>query len=232
MKNNLLKTCFMPLKGFTLAEVLITLGIIGVVAAMTIPTLVKNYQKQVWVNQLKKTVSTLEQGFQKMMADEGVDNLWRTEMFANSGHFEESDKEDFYYQPGFCTSFYQPLLKKYFNIVKFDDEMNAKRKIQFLNDIGNWDQEVDYAYMYLIDGSVVGFDGYVLNGHSDKVAYLFIDVNGDKGPNEYGRDVFMGLMLTPQGLIKSSKGHPDCSTSKGIYGCYQKIIEAGWKMDY
>jgi len=33
-------------KGFTLAEVLITLGIIGVVAAMTIPTLVANYQQK------------------------------------------------------------------------------------------------------------------------------------------------------------------------------------------
>ena len=35
-------------KGFTLAEVLITLGVIGIVAAMTIPTLVANYQKKVW----------------------------------------------------------------------------------------------------------------------------------------------------------------------------------------
>ena len=36
--------------GFTLAEVLITLGIIGVVAALTLPSLVTNYQKQVTVN--------------------------------------------------------------------------------------------------------------------------------------------------------------------------------------
>ena len=35
-------------KGFTLAEVLITLGIIGVVAALTIPTLVQNYQTKSW----------------------------------------------------------------------------------------------------------------------------------------------------------------------------------------
>ncbi len=41
-------------KAFTLAEVLITLGVIGVVAAMTMPSLVANYQKKVWVNQLKK----------------------------------------------------------------------------------------------------------------------------------------------------------------------------------
>lgn len=39
---------------FTLAEVLITLGIIGVVAAMTLPTLIANYQKQVYANGLKK----------------------------------------------------------------------------------------------------------------------------------------------------------------------------------
>ncbi len=35
--------------GFTLAEVLITLGIIGIVAAMTMPALIANYQKKVLV---------------------------------------------------------------------------------------------------------------------------------------------------------------------------------------
>lgn len=37
---------------FTLAEVLITLGIIGIVAAMTIPTLINNYQKKITVTRL------------------------------------------------------------------------------------------------------------------------------------------------------------------------------------
>ena len=45
--------------GFTLAEVLITLGIIGVVAALTIPTLVANYQKKVTVTKVKKVYVTL-----------------------------------------------------------------------------------------------------------------------------------------------------------------------------
>ena len=47
--------------GFTLAEVLITLGIIGVVAAMTIPTLIANTQSSKYRNQYKKTLSTLNQ---------------------------------------------------------------------------------------------------------------------------------------------------------------------------
>ena len=46
-------------KGFTLAEVLITLGIIGVVAAVTIPALVTTYQKRATESQLKKAYSTL-----------------------------------------------------------------------------------------------------------------------------------------------------------------------------
>ena len=46
---------------FTLAEVLITLGIIGVVAAMTIPTLIANMTSQRYRSQFKKTVSTLSQ---------------------------------------------------------------------------------------------------------------------------------------------------------------------------
>ena len=47
--------------GFTLAEVLITLGIIGVVAAMTIPTLISNTNSAKFKSQYKKTLSTLNQ---------------------------------------------------------------------------------------------------------------------------------------------------------------------------
>jgi prepilin-type N-terminal cleavage/methylation domain-containing protein len=55
-------------KGFTLAEVLITLSIIGVVAALTIPTLTRNYEKQLWITQYKATYSILSQAFK--MVDE------------------------------------------------------------------------------------------------------------------------------------------------------------------
>ena len=50
--------------GFTLAEVLITLGIIGIVAAMTLPALVGKYQKKVTVTRLKKFYSTMQQAIQ------------------------------------------------------------------------------------------------------------------------------------------------------------------------
>ena len=43
-------------KAFTLAEVLVTLGIVGVIAAMTIPMLITNYQKRLTLTRLKKLI--------------------------------------------------------------------------------------------------------------------------------------------------------------------------------
>lgn len=62
--------------GFTLAEVLVTLGIIGIVAALTIPTLVANYRKKVVVSKLKKVYSDLQQAVKLSEADNGTCDTW------------------------------------------------------------------------------------------------------------------------------------------------------------
>ena len=57
--------------GFTLAEVLITLMIIGIVAALTIPSVISNYQQQEFKTGLKKAVSVLNEAIQTNIAQEG-----------------------------------------------------------------------------------------------------------------------------------------------------------------
>ncbi len=66
-------------KGFTLAEVLITLGIIGVVAAMTIPTLIANTNGAKYRSQYKKTLSTLNQAVKMNIANYDFDFSSATE---------------------------------------------------------------------------------------------------------------------------------------------------------
>ena len=61
----------MKQQGFTLAEVLITLLIIGVVAALTIPSVISNYQQQEFKTGLKKAVSVLNEAIQTNIAQEG-----------------------------------------------------------------------------------------------------------------------------------------------------------------
>ena len=60
---------------FTLAEVLITLGIIGVVSAMTVPSLIHNYQRQSYVTQLHKVYNELQQAFLQEMNEANAINL-------------------------------------------------------------------------------------------------------------------------------------------------------------
>ena len=60
-------------KGFTLAEVLITLGIIGIVAAMTLPSLINNYKKRETVEKLKTTYSLISNAMERAKADYGLE---------------------------------------------------------------------------------------------------------------------------------------------------------------
>lgn len=63
-------------KGFTLAEVLITLGIIGVVAAMTLPTLISHHKKQVVETRLAKFYSSISQATKLSEVDNGEPKYW------------------------------------------------------------------------------------------------------------------------------------------------------------
>src|SRR5574344_1193156 len=101
---------------FTLAEVLITLGIIGIVAALTLPSLIENHNKKVWVTALQKFYSTQQQGFQKMLVDEGAEKLEDTSVFQSIGPTSTSTMD--FCQPGqsgnaSCKMFFDNL-KKYF----------------------------------------------------------------------------------------------------------------------
>ena len=60
---------------FTLAEVLVTLGIIGVVSAMTVPTLMQNYQRQSYVTQLHKVYNEVQQATLRKLTDTNAINL-------------------------------------------------------------------------------------------------------------------------------------------------------------
>ena len=66
-------------KAFTLAEVLITLGIIGVVAAFTLPVLINKYQEHVVISKYKKMYSTLANAYNLAIAENGSPDQWQVE---------------------------------------------------------------------------------------------------------------------------------------------------------
>ena len=93
-------------RAFTLAEVLITLGIIGVVAALTMPSLMANYKKSVAKNQFKKTYSTLTNAFNQTVQELG-ENIDCT-----NENYSESDR------PQACKELWNEFVKN-LNVVKY-----------------------------------------------------------------------------------------------------------------
>ncbi|MBP3924074.1 type II secretion system protein [bacterium] len=253
---------------FTLAEVLITLGIIGVVAAMTLPALIQNYRKTVYVNQLKKSVSILEQGFQMMLADDGVDNLQSTSVF--SGTFELGSTA-----VSTPNSRLLQNMQKYFKFVDLQSIERNELKTLSGNSTNNYaitgsvapmvkfSDGTLAAFVVLVGSSTMGPScDYLISSNlvgkcDPSIGNIGIDVNGLKGPNQYGRDIFWFMLtnggkLVPYGSEKSSiiysgntlsnnwkevstlcgtVGEPIGNNVTGL-GCAGRIIENGWKMDY
>ncbi|MDR1327482.1 MAG: type II secretion system GspH family protein [Heliobacteriaceae bacterium] len=100
-------------RAFTLAEVLITLGIIGVVAALTLPNLIYNHTKSVVETRLKKVYSTMNQAVMLAEAEHG-------------------DKKDWYEEyPARPLDWYNTYLAKHINSVKVDEDSLGRITIYF-----------------------------------------------------------------------------------------------------
>ena len=146
---------------FTLAEVLITLGIIGVVAAMTMPSLMQHYKRQQATARIKKFVSVINQALISAENDLGPREDWVIE-----GDASTEGNSDYAYN--FLNTYIKPYIKS--------DDIE-KRRLFGMN----------MATLRFVDGSQM----------SVKVGAcydIFYDINGEKGPNEKGRDIFVFIL--------------------------------------
>lgn len=108
--------CHNKKSAFTLAEVLITLGIIGVVAALTITSLVTRYQKKQTVVQLKKAYSRLLNAFETAEAEYGPISSWPETYINNTFEeyhgYENTTFVDKYLMPQLATIFLNVEMSK------------------------------------------------------------------------------------------------------------------------
>lgn len=86
-----------PFAAFTMAEVLITLGVIGIVAAMTLPTVITKYRKQVTVTSLKKFYTVMAQAIEQSSLDNGSPEYWSIAPVKNGEIYTDyADTEQFF----------------------------------------------------------------------------------------------------------------------------------------
>lgn len=194
----------MKKSGFTLAEVLITLGIIGIVAAMTLPALMQNYQKNVYVNGYKQAFSMLNTLTLKIMAEDGVDDMRNTSFYINafnnvdlSNKNTEFAKSDLDSSSQSYENYMKKELGKYIKLSVY----TCQEKDTFCQPVylgGNKDSAdiQGRRLIKLANGMLMRFslfESVVLNSKmkpSTRCGWVMIDVNGVKSPNKVGRDNF------------------------------------------
>ncbi len=165
---------------FTLAEVLITLGIIGIVASMTLPTVINKYQKAVTVTKLKRIYSILTNATQRATNDFGPSEYWDYPITMGDGSYQTSSitQEDFF------NKYYAPYLKT----SKMNKDIHGKSyKVRNINggDAGYTDNAVGRGTRFKLN------DGMCITMWSNNQYFVFtVDVNCEKPPNVLGKDVF------------------------------------------
>lgn len=220
---------------FTLAETLITLGIIGVVAAMTIPNLMMTYQKKQTVTRLKRAYSVVQQAIRLSQDENGEVDSWDTSLTG--------------------SQFFHKYIANY---VKYQNEYSSadlwqKAPRTLLNGgryTGTTYNSTNSSHFTLLDGSIITMN---LDSANEKGLWVGIDVNGLSKPNQIGKDTFLFFFssqygLRPLGEIgtpigwsygnvysrkvvgpKSSSGNA-CAVGKSGYWCAALIMQDGWEM--
>ena len=180
--------------GFTLAEVLITLGVIGVVAALTLPTLINNYEKQLTVTRLKYSYNIFSNLIRRSEADHGNITEWGLDAEGNKEYNLDSQKV-------IRTQFILKYILPYLQGARFSDsKMKTYADYGYKTPIVTRDGDVwgplDGAppIIQLANGSLLIVSFATMTGSDGKTLlsglYFVVDINGPSGKNQIGKDVF------------------------------------------
>lgn len=194
LENNInqLINQYSKLIAFTLAEVLIVLGIIGIVAEMTIPTLVHDFQTQVTVTSLKKVYTVLSQVDNLAVQENGTPDNW------------VSVSNDAAQNALAIENIFAPYLK----VLKTCNSDTTCIPAWTYLEGGSW-APTDGAALYLTDGTIVIFrywgdtNAGATTALSHVVAPIHVDINGLKKPNVIGKDIFRFILTRDGGILPS-----------------------------
>ncbi len=222
-------------KAFTLAEILITLGIIGVVAALTMPSLIQKHQEQVTVNKVKKFYSVMSNALTLAITDNGTLDQWSVKDELKPTQQSAEDLMGY--------------LKPYLRIVKdcgtSSGCLDYKNNVTFLSGGQhiNYDTINSYYKFIMNDGTYAylrstledgahGFCKVSDGGWENSCGGLFIDINGKKAPNTVGKDIFLFIILKDRiAPVKLDADGEECGMKYRGFNCSGYIIQKG-NMDY
>ena len=227
---------------FTLAEVLITLGVIGVIAAMTLPSVVKHYQQQATVNQLKKAYSEFSQALHKAEVEHGLMETWN---FAVADFGSQSNMGAY-----FGENYLFPYIKTVEKCVPSSNKCWADKITNVSGNVLGESDKLSNAQQYVSFVTASGYSGYYWLNKNGLGMWYWVDLNGpQKGPNKLGRDIFafetwwgrnnsggkfssnaIVTNLTRDEMITQGCSKKNATNFKDGQCCGALIMHDGWKI--
>ena len=203
---------------FTLAEVLITLGIIGVVAAMTLPTLIQNHQKQQMLTALKKAYTSMSQAIDRAKVDHEDVDTW-------DYNLPVAD---------FVNTYFIPYLNVAENCGVSESDNNCKIVYKHMNGADGYSNDI-YNCILTTDGMQYCIKNSPASEGYPKSILIRVDINGKKNPNVGGKDVFHMRLWTNtkklsfEGISANSGLISNCASLKNSAsnGCNKTATAAG-----
>ena len=184
--------------GFTLAEVLITITVVGVISAITLPILIKNYQQHVIIEQLKYAYSLFGQVLERSKIDNGETANWDR---ANA----------------------KTLTEKYFNPYIKGAQQIKRYNVLSLHKKGNfiyWSENNNYP----IYSMPKGISYAIRKGPANSAIYILVDINGPKSPNIAGKDVFVFVINDNNSTLHFSGGDRNYVLTNQYSACSKKNL--------
>ena len=220
----------MKLRAFTMAEVLITLGVIGIVAAMTLPTIITSNRHKVLESHLKKSYSVIAQALDMYQAENEVKltPAWIPRS-TTPGEWNEVKQILMKYlnvskDCGMGSESGASISKTCIpNYVNYDRNENNPEIEDRKNNYKNYNKSNEISLGKFDDGQFVTNDGtlILLDLSNKQRFYISVDVNGyNKRPNILGQDLFMFQVNEKGDLLPMGVKNTDYYSETNEYCSY------------
>ncbi len=205
--------------GFSLTEVLIAVAIIGIIAAITIPTVIQNHTKKSFSLLLQKNYVELQENLTILQTENYNSNLYDSILISNTETF----------------------IKEYYKVSKYCGSSSSSCFASSYRTISNSNTSTSF--------SCNGYNAILASGAAicmipTTPVTVYLDVNGKQDPNIGGRDMFtfniykdfMIDEVDPEGSSLDSARETlynnNCLTSYVGKGCFGHLLNNNWQMDY
>lgn len=239
--------------GFTIAETLVVLGVIGTIAMLIMPTFIANQRKQIYAQTLQIAITNFNTAMTNLIIKEGVDDLSETTAWTNinNGTLDNSNEDD---AKTFIANLNNTLKLTKYSTDEFSSYLPLSENPNENVDIGDpirlftkngieYKIEINRRNLRTISDEEALEENV---NYTEQAATVYIDINGEAAPNIMGRDLFqfdLGVdgILYAYGDFNYSNYHNNinfktpetgCLNDRNGSYCAAYLIENNYNMDY